>query len=61
MSAIKRLKAELEATPLVPGSPVPFTFASGPGAFPIGVSRVILELIERVEALEALVERDARD
>lgn len=52
MSAIERIKREIEEYPIVPGEPCPPMLFAPPGAVSPMLIEVVLELIRRVEALE---------
>lgn len=52
MSAIERLKAELVDYPIIPGGDLPPILRAAPGALPSALIELLLELADRVEALE---------
>jgi hypothetical protein len=52
MSAIAQLKAELIKYPVIDGKEAAPTFQAWGNSFPTGAAKVIVELVERVEAIE---------
>lgn len=48
----EQLKLAVKVHPIISGGQAPVMFAAGPGAFPTGVAHLLVEIVERLDALE---------